>query len=67
MTLPLANAGGSCAIDRMSPAAGGLRARRVTIDGLSVAADGTWPGFRPATCDTRIRLAPGEVAVVRTA
>jgi hypothetical protein len=67
VTLPLANTSGSCAIDRMSPADGGLDARRVTIDGVSVAADGTWPGFRPEACESNIRLGAGEAAVVRVA
>ena len=45
-----------------------LTARAVRIDGRAVAADGSWPGFRPATGvsanGVRLTLVAGEAAVV---
>jgi hypothetical protein len=62
------------AVDRMSPydpagAGRTLDAPEVRIDGRSVAADGTWPGFVPtrgrsAKGRVTLTLGPGEVAVL---
>jgi hypothetical protein len=66
--------GSSALLDRMTPydpAGTGrtLDAPQVRIDGRQVAADGTWPGFKPATEQIRggtvtITLAAGEAAVL---
>ena len=72
VTLPAA-AGTAFAVDRMTPfdpAGEGrtLSAPAVRIDGRAVAADGSWPGFRPATGvsadGVRLTLVTGEAAVV---
>ena len=62
------------ALNRMTPydptgAGRTLDAPQVRIDGRSVAADGTWPGFAPtrgriAKGGLRLTLGPGEVAVL---
>ena len=46
-----------------------LDAPAVRIDGREVAADGTWPGFRPTIASTHwgrltVHLAPGETVVL---
>jgi hypothetical protein len=61
-------------LDRMSPydpsgLGRTLDAPQVRIDGRSVAGDGSWPGFAPATARldsgrVRLDLAPGEAVVV---
>jgi len=74
VTLSVAAPGSSALVDRMTPydATGTgktLDAARVRIDGREVAADGTWPGFRPT--EERITgermslaLAAGEASVL---
>ncbi|WP_328890575.1 hypothetical protein [Streptomyces sp. NBC_00316] len=72
VTVPLR--GTEAEVDRMSPydPDGGtpaLDATHVRIDGRQVAADGTWPGFHPATVRatghrTTLTLAAGEAAAL---
>ncbi|MEV6110482.1 hypothetical protein AB0M28_38150 [Streptomyces sp. NPDC051940] len=63
----------AAAVDRMTPydpdGVRALDAPRVRIDGREVAADGTWPGFRPSVVRaeggrTTLTLAAGEAVVV---
>jgi hypothetical protein len=58
---------GAYRIDRMTPydpAGRTLRAPAVRIDGRAVAADGTWPGERPAPGAGAVPLGAGETAVL---
>ncbi len=74
VTTTVAVPGRVAVVDRMTPydptgAGRTLDAAQVRIDGRQVAADGSWPGFRPAAAPvhghrTTITLAPGEAAVV---
>jgi len=74
LTLAVKAPGSRYEIDRMTPydptGAGRTRdAPQVRIDGRSVAADGSWPGFAPATGRIergrlRLALGAGEAAVV---
>ncbi len=76
LTAAVAAPGERYEIDRMTPfdptgAGRTLDAPQVRIDGRTVAADGTWPGFRPSAGripapgrQLRVALAPGEAAVV---
>jgi hypothetical protein len=74
LSVAVAAPGAAYALDRMTPsdpagAGRGLRAPQERIDGRAVAADGTWPGFRPQTGALvghrlRVALAPGEAAVL---
>jgi len=73
-TVTVAAPGSRYTIDRMTPydptgAGRTLDAPQVQIDGRSVAADGSWPGFAPAAGRIRrggltVELAAGEAAVV---
>lgn len=74
-TLSVRVPGASYLLDRMSPydptgSGHRLDATAVRIDGRSVAADGTWPGFAPERGAlhggaTEIRLDPGDAVVLR--
>jgi hypothetical protein len=74
LTVAVGAPGSAYALDRMTPfdptgARRGLRAAQERIDGRAVAADGTWPGFRPRTGVVvahrlRVALTPGEAAVL---
>jgi hypothetical protein len=72
--IAVAGLGGRYALDRMTPydptgAGRTLDAPAVRIDGQSVAADGSWPGFAPETGrlprgGLRMSLGTGEAAVI---
>ena len=74
MTVTVAAPGSLALVDRMTPydptgAGKTLDAAEVRIDGRQVAADGTWPGFRPGGRadqgqELTITLAAGEAAVI---
>jgi len=74
LTLAVAAPGSRYEVDRMTPydptgAGRTLDAPQVRIDGRTVAADGSWPGFAPTTGRIaggrlRIALGAGETAVV---
>ena len=74
VTAAVAAPGDRYELDRMrpyDPAGTGrtLDAPQVRVDGRAVAADGTWPGFRPTSATIaggrlRVTLVPGEAAVV---
>jgi hypothetical protein len=74
VTLTVAAPGSSARVDRMTPydptgAGRTLDAPEVRVDGRQVAADGTWPGFRPAVERIRggrltLTVAAGEASVI---
>jgi hypothetical protein len=74
VTLTVPVSGSRALVDRMTPydptgAGRTLDASQVRIDGRQVAADGTWPGYCPATVrasghQLTVTLAPGETAVI---
>ena len=73
-TVNVPSAGGLVEIDRMTPhdpmgAGRTLDARDVRIDGQAVAADGTFPGFKPTLTKTdggelAVTMGPGEAVVL---
>ncbi|MCX5316070.1 hypothetical protein [Streptomyces sp. NBC_00154] len=73
VTVTVSASGAAAEIDRMTPydpdGNRTLDAPQVRIDGRQVAADGTWPGFRPAAVHTSgnhttLTLSAGEAAVL---
>jgi hypothetical protein len=74
VSMEVAAPGARYEIDRMTPddptgAGRTLDATAVRIDGRTVSADGTWPGFRPAVGTIKaghlqVTLGAGEAAVV---
>lgn len=74
VTVTVATPSATALVDRMTPydptgAGRTLDASQVRIDGRQVAADGNWPGFRPAVEPApghrmTLTLAPGEACVV---
>jgi hypothetical protein len=74
VTLTVPAPGARYSVNRMAPydptgAGRTLDAPAVRIDGREVAADGTWPGFRPTIASTHggrltVHLAPGETVVL---